>query len=209
MGSLANPATPIQELNTPDIPPIPTRLRAGDSWNWSAAFPAYSAALYTLQYIFNSDTNRFALAGAPISASADGQSFDIEAASADTAAIAPDTYSVAAILTGLAGTAAEGQQVTLLMGDVRVDANLAAATAPIDGRSFVKKTLDMIEAAIAGNTSPDVLEYEVPGQGGSRRIRRIEPGEMLKLRAEYSALYRAELRASGQYSRPRKIGFRF
>jgi hypothetical protein len=209
MGSLKNPSTPIAQLHDPAVPFVPTQLRAGDSWNWMQAFGEYPANLYNLKYVFNSANNRFLLDGtlatdAPITAAADGETFAVQAASSVTADCPADTYQIIAVLIGIAGTDAAGQQVTLPLQDVTVEPNLATATAPVDQRSFIKRRLDMIEAAIAGDARPDVQEYTIQG----RQLRKWEPDKLEALRQKYAAMYQAELRAKGQYARPRMIGFR-
>ncbi|MGA7887619.1 MAG: hypothetical protein WCA44_17935 [Acidobacteriaceae bacterium] len=209
MGTLANPATPIPQFEASDLPQLPTELRAGDSWNWQQTFEDYPSNLYALKYVFNSPSNRFVIDGTagsppPITADSTGQIFNVQVPTAQTACPA-DIYQVIAILIGLTGTTAEGQQVTLPLQDVIVKPNVNAATGPIDTRSFVKKTLDMIEACIAGNETPDVQEYMING----RQLRRINPSDLTRLRNQYLAMYRAELRAAGEYAPPRSIGFRF
>jgi|SRR5581483_7198665 len=209
MGNLANPDTPVPALADAAVPYVPPELRQGDSWNWTCSFIDYSSGLYTLTYIFNSPNYRFTLLGTgsnpPITADDDGQSFDIQATSAQTQQCQPDTYQIVAVLAGIAGTKADGQQITIPLQNVKIEPNLATAAGPVDTRSFVKKTLDMIEQAILGNTSPDVQEYMING----RQLRRIDPKEMLQLRQQYKGLYRAELRAKGEYAPRRTIGFRF
>jgi hypothetical protein len=209
MGNLKNPSTPISQFNDPDVPNEPTQLRQGDTWNWARAFPDYPSNLYQLKYVFNSSANRFVLDGTlatnpPITSDSDSQTFDVQAPSALTATCQPDTYQLAAILIGIAGTTAEEEQVTLPLQDVIVDANLASATGPVDTRSFVKKRLDMIEACLSGDTRPDVQEYTING----RQLKRISPAELEKLRIHYKSKYKAELRARGEYAGRRVIGFR-
>jgi hypothetical protein len=209
MGSLKHPSTPVPQFNDPDVPIEPTALRAGDTWNWARAFPDYPSNLYQLKYVFNSSANRFVLDGtlatdAPITADSDSQTFDIQAPSAVTATCQPDTYQLVAILIGIAGTMAEGEQVTMPLQDVLVEANLATATGPVDTRSFVKKRLDMIEACLSGDTRPDVQEYMING----RQLKKISPMELEKLRVHYKSKYKAELRAQGEYAGRRVIGFR-
>ncbi len=154
MGSLTNPSTPIPQFADSDVPLEPTRLRQGDSWNWLRQFAAYPSSLYTLSYILNSADNRFVFPSAGITADGDGQGFVIQLTAAQSAGCQPDTYDFVAVLTGIAATTAAGQQVTMVLQAVGVDANLATANAPVDTRSFVKRTLDIIEAAISGNTRP-------------------------------------------------------
>ena len=209
MGSLSNPATPILQFNDPSVPLEPTRLRQGDSWNWQRQFPAYPSTLYQLKYILNSANNRFVLDGTlatnpPITPADDGQSFVIQAPATLTSGCQPDTYQIVAVLIGITGTTAAGEQVTLPLQDVIVQPNLAGATGPVDTRSFIKRRLDMIEACISGDTRPDVQEYMIQG----RQLRKWEPDKLEALRKKYAAMYQAELRAGGQYARPRTIGFR-
>ena len=156
MGSLANPVTPIPQFSDSDIPLEPTRLRAGDSWNWLRQFPNYPSALYTLSNILNSAGNRFVFPSAAITPDGDGEGFVIQVTAAQSTACPADIYDFVAVLSGIAETTAAGQQITLVLQSVAVDPNLATAGAPVDTRSFVKRTLDMIEAAISGNTRPDV-----------------------------------------------------
>lgn len=209
MGTLENPATPILQFNAPDVPLEPTQLRQGDSWNWARVFPDYPSNLYQLKYVFNSSANRFVLDGTlattpPITPDADNQAFDVQAPGTVTALCAPDTYQLVAILLGIAGTTAAGEQVTIPLQDVNVQPNLATATGPVDTRSFIKRRLDMVEACLSGDTRPDVQEYMING----RQLKKINPLELEKLRVHYKSKYKAELRAQGEYAPRRVIGFR-
>jgi hypothetical protein len=210
MGNLLNPATPINQFYDSDIPLEPTDLRAGDSWNWMRVFPDYPSGLYQLKYILNSANNRFVIDGTlasnpPITADSDGQSFDIQAPATLTATCPSDTYQMVAILLGIAGTTAAGEQVTLPLQDVTVAPNLASATGPVDTRSDVKKNLDAINACLLGNTDPSVSEYMING----RQLRRFPRADLIKERSFWRAQYKAELRAKGEYAPRRVIGFRF
>jgi hypothetical protein len=210
MGSMQNPLTPMSQFSDSDIPLEPTRLRAGDSWNWERSFPDYPASLYLLKYVFNSAANRFVLDGTlaenpPITADADGQTFLIQAAAATTAACPSDTYTLIAVLVGIAGTTSAGQQVTLPLQDCVVDPNIAAAAGPVDTRSIAKKNLDVINACLLGNLDPSIAEYTING----RMVRRFTRDELIKEREYWKNEYKAELRAQGLYTEPHAIGFRF
>ena len=214
MGSLNNPATPIPQFDNSAVPLEPTALYQGDSWNWERSFPDYPSELYQLTYIFNSPYNRFQLVSTgdapPITPDTDGQNFIIQATSAQTAACNPDTYDVMAVLTGITGTTAAGEQVTLKLSTVVVTANLATATGPIDTRSFAKQNLDAIEAALLGNIDPSVMEYTINGgANGGRQVRRFARHELLMERAYWRDVYNAELAAAGVYVKPKGFGFRF
>jgi hypothetical protein len=67
----------------------------------------------------------------------------------------------------------------------------------------VKKTLDMLEAAISGDQSPMVQEYEVSG----RRISYMNKTELDKRRDEYAYKYDEERAARGEFTRRRKVLF--
>jgi hypothetical protein len=210
MGNILNPATPISQFYDSDVPLEPTNLRAGDSWNWMRAFPDYPSGLYQLKYILNSASNRFVLDGtlavnAPITADSDGQSFDVQAPASLTNGCPADTYQLVAILIGITGTTAAGEQVTLPLQDVCVAPNLAGASGPVDTRSNVKKNLDAVEQCLLGNTDPSVSEYMING----RQLRRFPRADLIKERSFWRAQYKAELRAKGEYCPRRVIGFRF
>lgn len=205
MGTLSNPATPNQQFDASDVPLEPTRLRQGDSWNWERVFPDYPSGLYTLSYILNSAANRFPFPPAGITPADDGQGFLIQLTAAQTAACIPDTYQIVAVLSGIAGTTAAGQQETFPLQDVLVAANLATATGPVDTRSIAKKNLDAINACLLGNSDPSVAEYTING----RMLRRFTRKELISEREYWKNEYKAELRAAGLYTETRNIGFRF
>ncbi len=116
----------------------------------------------------------------------------------------PGPYDLYAVLSlTQAGTLTDQQ--TFLLQSCRVDASLAGASAPIDTRSFVKKTLDILEAAILGDASPLVQEYEIAG----RRINYMNRTELTKLRDDYALKYRAERAARGEFTPKSKTLFTF
>lgn len=193
------PVTPLH-LDPLDYPAEPDALRAGDSWKWSRQFDQYpSGAGWTLQYILNSPAGRFAFPSGSITASEDGSGFDIALTPEQTVAVVAGTYEMYAVLT-------QGDlKQTFPLQNVRIDPNLATATGPVDTRSFVKKTLDAIEAAIAGDTSANVQEYEIHG----RKVRYIDRLQLAQLREHYKREYRAELIAKGEYTPKNKVGIVF
>lgn len=210
MGELTNPPTQNRQFDSPDVPSDPTTLRAGDSWNWERIFPDYPSALYQLKLILNNPTERFVVdgtvsSGSPITAADDSQGFVIQVPASSTGSCAAGIYQLVAVLIGITGTTAEGQQVTLPLQDVLVAPNLAGASAPVDTRSTAKKNLDAIEACLLGNVDPSVNEYTING----RMLRRFSRAELLKEREYWKAEYRNELRAQGLYVSNRTIGFRF
>ena len=185
-------------LDTPGgIPPEPVELRAGDSWKWQRSFDGFPSSAWTLSYIFNLPPDglrpgaRFVIPSSACTADTDGQSFDVAMTASATAAVAWGTYDIYAIL----ANATTSEQRTVELESVLIHSNIAGASAAIDTRSFVKKTLDALEAAIAGDTSPLVQEYEVHG----RRVQYMKRMELLQLRAQFKTEYRQEQINSGEF----------
>jgi hypothetical protein len=196
------PPTP-DILSAPTVAGEPTALRAGDSWQWTRNFEAYpSGQGWALQYVLNSPSAIFQFPAGSITVDADSQSFDIAVTPAQTAAVTPGTYDLYSVLS-LTQNGTLTDQQTFLLQSCRVDAKLFGASAPIDTRSFVKKTLDMLEAAISGDQSPMVQEYEVSG----RRISYMNKTELDKRRDEYAYKYDEERAARGEFTRRRKVLF--
>jgi hypothetical protein len=204
-------------VSTPVIPPTPnvqgaptfatdpTQLRAGDSWQWMRTFGDYpSGQGWSLQYVLNSNTSRFAFPSGSITPDADGQGFDIAVTPAQTASVPPGTYDLYAILTLTEDEVVTAQETRLLQS-VLVTANIAGASAGIDTRSFVKKTLDALEAAIAGDQSPMVQEYEISG----RRIAYMDRAKLKELRDQYAYEYQRERAERGEFVEKRKVELTF
>ena len=151
-------------MAAPTVAGEPTALRAGDSWQWTRNFGGYpSGQGWALQYILNSATAIFQFPAGSITADQDGQSFDIAVTPAQSAGVMPGIYDLYAVLSLTQADTLTDQQ-TFLLQSCRVDASLAGASTPIDTRSFVKKTLDILEDAILGDASPLVQEYEIAGR---------------------------------------------
>lgn len=183
----------------------PTALRAGDSWQWQRAFDNYlSGSGWTLQYILNSASNIFPFPAGSITPDAGGESFNVAVTPAQTANVAAGTYELYAVLKLTDAGVVTGQETRLLQS-VRVSPNIAGTSVPIDTRSFVKKTLDMIEAAISGDQSPMVQEYEIAG----RRIGYMDRLKLKQLRDQYAYEYQGERAAAGEFVRKNKVEFGF
>jgi hypothetical protein len=180
-------------LDTPGGPlPEPTELRAGDSWKWQRAFDGFPSSAWALQYILNGPgVARFAFPSGATSAASDGQAFNVAATGTQTAAIVAGKYDIYAILTN----SATSEQRTFELESVLITPNIAGGVGTIDSRSFVKRTLDALEAAIDGDTSILVQEYEVHG----RRVQYMKRTELLELRAQFKTEYRQEQINSGEF----------
>lgn len=202
------PNTPNLPAGVAVVPAEPTLLRAGDSWKWCRTFEGYAPGEgWALQYVLNSPGGAlFKFPAGTATANADGTSFEIALTAAQTDACAAGTYDFYAVLlnSGLS------LQQTMELQSVTVAPNIASASVAVDTRSFAKKTLDIIEAAIAGDTSPHVQEYEVHGTGGSgRRVRYMERKELFALRNQFRLEYRQEQIAAGEFVPKRSARIQF
>ncbi len=95
-----------------------------------------------------------------------------------------------------------------IQGQVTILPDITQATSQTDLRSSAKKNLDMIEARIAGDTSPDVMSYSIGGRSLSKRS--FE--ELISMRSYWKTEYERELEAEGiarGEDNPRRIGVRF
>jgi hypothetical protein len=204
MSTPAIPPTP-NVLAAPTVAGEPTALRAGDSWQWSRTFENYpSAEGWVLQYVLNSPSAIFQFPAGSIVADAEGQGFNIAVTPAQTSSVSPAIYDMYAVLSLQNGGNITDQQ-TFLLQSCRVDLSLLNATLPVDTRSFVKRTLDMLESAIIGDQSPLVQEYEISG----RRLNYMNRTELTKLRDDYAYKYDMERAARGEFVPKRKVQFVF
>lgn len=80
---------------------------------------------------------------------------------------------------------------TIEVGNIDVLANPANASAGVDTRSHVKKTLDALESMIEGKASSDVQNYTING----RSLAHYSIPDLLMLRDKYRAEYAREQQA--------------
>lgn len=198
--------------NTPDliteadqVPAEPPILRAGDSWQWRRVFPGYlSGQGWTLQYALNCPgVALFQFPAGVATPDADGAAFDVALTSAQTTAIAPGTYDIYAVLAN--ATTTPPAQQTLELESVEVKPAIAGVELNIDTRSFAKKTVDALKAAIQGDTSAIVQEYEIHG----RKVQYMNRLELEKLLSIYEQRYRQEQIKAGEFvpKRTARISF--
>lgn len=187
------PNTPNLPVGINALPAEPALLRAGDSWRWSRTFDGYAPGDgWALQYILNSPGGAFYKFPDGVAvADSTGAGFDVSLTPTQTAGCAPGVYELYAVLSN----ADAGGQETIAVGRLKVAPNIAAAAVSVDTRSFAKKTLDMLELAIANDSSPMVQEYEIHG----RRVQYINRKELLELRERYRLEYRQERIAAGEF----------
>ena len=160
----------------------PTTLRAGDTWTWRrddlADFPAPT---WTLTYCFRNATQFF-----DVVAEADGSAHAVAVAAAASAARVPGWYD----WTAFAADGVNRHQV----GAGRIELLPNVATAAVhDGRSFARRMLDAIEAALESRAGTDQLDM-VSAQLESRGLTRDRLG-LITLRDRFAAEVAREDRA--------------
>jgi len=81
-------------------------------------------------------------------------------------------------------------------GQVEIIADISGETAPVDGRSWVKISLDAVRAVIQGRAGRIERQYMIAG----RELQVMDPLELMKWEGHLTARYRRELIESGQLS---------
>lgn len=158
----------------------PKTIRSGDTISWSLNLLDYSVeAGWALSY---------ALRGpAQINLAADTD-FNILISAATSASYAAGTYSYVARVSN-----ETGDVHTVETGTITIEADIAAIDAAFDSRSFVKKTLDAVEAVLLKRATDDQLKYSIQG----RSLERTPLPDLMRLRDLYKAEYEREQAAAG------------
>lgn len=157
---------------------VPAELFAGDAWSWSRELADYPATTHLATWYFENADQTF-----NVSATASGVKFVASATSATTADYRDGAYNwflaVTEIATG-ARTIAERGAATVLADP--------AASGTKDRRSLNRKTLDALEAVMAGKASNDQLQTSIEGYS----ISRMTWTELLKAHKRFKQLVAAE-----------------
>lgn len=126
----------------------PTALRAGDTWQWTREDLAadYPATAWTLKYYFRNASAYF-----DITATADGDFFDVLVAKATTANYAAGDYDWLAVVESAT------QRFEVDKGRIDVLPNLATAAA-YDARTFARTMLDAVESALSAKATASQLD---------------------------------------------------
>jgi hypothetical protein len=174
--------------------PFGAQLTAGDTWSWTGldlSDLGYSPTTHTLKYAFRGSEKLDLVAVA--SASAGG--YDVTADAAATAKLSPGVFGWVAAVFAIADNA----RTEIARGTVTIVADIFAADvkdSALDFRSWVKASLDAVQAVLQGRASRVESEYQISG----RMLRLLTPKELLDLEGELSRRYQSELQASGQLS---------
>lgn len=167
--------------------PIPTnepkQLRAGVTWEWTREdLTDYPASTWTLKYWFKKTGSSGA--NFSITATADGNSFDVTVLAATTATYTAGDYTWVALVTSGAETREVDKGTLELLSRYDAAANL-------DDRTHAAKVLDAIEAVIEGRASLDQKSYTI----GTRSLERMPLPDLLKFRDTYRGEVYAEEQA--------------
>lgn len=163
------------------VPTIePDTLTAGDLWTWTRSLADYPPAdgwVLSYSVVSNGNTTQ------TLTATTSGTSFLVSVAASTTASTSPGLWFWQARVTK------GSESYTVGTGRFTVLPNFATSTA--DPRSLIKRTLDAIEANLAGSAVQNEMTMTVDGVALSYR----SFDELLRLKSRFTVLYQAEIAA--------------
>jgi len=172
---------------------VPSRLVAGDLWQWRAdgLATAYPADTFGLSYVLAPKAG-----GTPTTAPAvaDANGWGVTVAAATTATLAAGTYA----WTLFATRTSDGARQTVCAGALEVAPDPAGAG---DTRTAARKMLDAINAVLEGRITKNVESYSIEG----RSLTRV-PFEVLR---NTRARLMREVQAEDALARGRRPGPRY
>ena len=169
----------------PAIPTVePKQILAGATVQWTKSLSDFPAATWTLAYTFVGSVVKLNL-----TATVSGSLHLLTITQVQSATMNLGATTLPYFWQSYASSGTERYKVG--EGNIDVLADLADASVGYDGRSYVKKTLDALDAIILGKASKDQKMALV----GDRQIQRMSPAELLQWRSFYQAEYKAELAA--------------
>lgn len=167
----------------------PTQITQGERVAWTKSIDDYSAALYTLVYRFRPQAGN----GFDVTATADGTDFDVVITAAVSGAIPDSALGVIAWQSWLTETGDSTNTFIYGSGTVKALKGFSSTSqAAVDLRSPAKIALDNINAAISGQATANIQEYEITTSVGSRKIKRCSMADLLAARKEYAAIVSSE-----------------
>lgn len=184
----------------------PTAITQGERVEWTRSFDDYTADLYTLEYRFRGMLGTGT--GFNVTATANGTAFDAAITAVQSAACSVTQYGWQAWLTEIAD-ATNTFSVAAGMTDVLRGFTTGTTTAS-DTRSVAKIALDYITAAISGQASEKVLEYEISTSAGTRKVKRMSMTELLAAQKHFAKIVanenaRERLRQGGRFGQQVKV----
>lgn len=181
---------------------IPATLRAGDTIAWTESLADYPASEGWILAIALRAKDK---APINISTTASGNDFAVSILIAASEKYAPGVYFYQAFIVK---PVSPTEKYTVETGQIEILPNISAGTSQSDFRSIAKKNLDMLDARLSGDTSPDVMSYSIGGRSLSKR----SWDELQAMRGYWKSEYEAEsakdLTDKGIRD-PRHVGIRF
>lgn len=174
----------------------PTSIRAGDTIQWTREdlTADYPASSWTLTYTIINSSIKYT-----VTATADGDYFDITIPKATSANYTPGSYTI----TGRVSDATYAH--TVYTATIEILPDLTASTT-YDTRSHAKIMLDYIESAIEGKATASTLDI-LSKTFGDKNIQR-NPELLMKWKGYYTSIYNSELIKEGT-SKNNKIRVQF
>lgn len=165
---------------------MPASIPVGTSAKWKVKVPDYPPSDgYTLSVVFRGNASGASFS-ATCSTSAQGDFFEAYLSPATTSGKASGDYAWQSFVT-------DGTDTVLVdSGWLKLTPSLTAQSAPFDGRSPTKITLDAIQAAIQAKLTGDqalIKAYAI----GDRNLAYLDMKELLELQSKYERLYAQEL----------------
>jgi hypothetical protein len=159
----------------------PTALRAGDTWAWRREdLSDYPAPDWTLKYYFRNAAAKF-----DVTAAADGAAHAVSVAKANTG-------KTVGFYDWIAVVESSTERFEIAQGVCEILPNLAT-DAVYDARSFARKMLAAIEAALLGEATANQLNI-LEGEFAGRRLK-FDRANLTALRDKYRAEVAAEVNA--------------
>lgn len=170
----------------------PTELRAGDTWQWRRDDLADTPApAWVLTYYFRNATAYF-----DVIAAADGANHAVTVAKATSASKVAGIYDWIAVATSATERREVARGRTTILPDY-------AAAAVLDTRSYARKMLDTVEAALLGRATKDQLDV-IESTLADRGLKRT-PETMIALRSQLTSEVKREENAEAlRLGRPSK-----
>lgn len=165
----------------------PTQITTREELHWTRSYDDYPASLWQLNYYFRGPalaTGFNAAWAAEVTADGDDFVIVVPASKTDDMTVA-GIYTWQAWLTEIADST---NKINIGSGRTRVIIGFDPADLTLETRTPNEIALDTINAAISGQTTANVLEYEISTPAGSRRIKRMSMAELLSARTLYATL---------------------
>lgn len=158
----------------------PTHITQGERIAWTKAISGYPADEWDLQYRFRGQGYGF-----NVDATADDTAFEAEITAEQSATMQfGETYEWQAWLTEIADP---DNTFVILTGTIDVKRGFVEGAArAVDLRTPAQIGLDSIDAALLAFATSDIVEYEISTPTGSRRVKRSDKANLMKLRSEFA-----------------------